>query len=397
MRLASVSIMVLAGFALSACTGEMGDTTCNTIDIPTSGPCVATSVATGQTPVATVIPVVPLPTNVPPSTNVGNSVTLATGDTTIALEFANIISPKPGSLSKLTEISGATNTAKLEIDTKAATNNTWPVAKTMDEFAFGTNSTFGAGLGANYKEYAFIDLGAGVDEELQVWNWTNSHATQYRDVSGAGEARKQAWSFGGNATPVANMPPIGTGGSATYIGKYGATSKTWNWVDPNNPARTLSANGSWQVVGNSLLTADFGTAKFVGTLTPIQWTGWQTLNGGVGRLTVNSTATGNPNFSGFMNDDVIITGTITGNTIANGKAKLDPAKGWLNGNNPAYAGFFGNPTAGPSEVTGVYNFVAVAKDPIGGEPPINDDRRAYVQQSGVFHGCNNPGIGTCPP
>jgi hypothetical protein len=51
-----------------------------------------------------------------------------------------------------------------------------------------------------------------------------------------------------------------------------------------------------------------------------------------------------------------------------------------------YAGFFGNGAPNPLEVTGVYNFVAVIPAPIGGEPPINNDRRGFVQQSGVFHG-----------
>jgi hypothetical protein len=50
---------------------------------------------------------------------------------------------------------------------------------------------------------------------------------------------------------------------------------------------------------------------------------------------------------------------------------------------PMYAGFYG---AAANEVTGAYNFVAVSPDPIGGQPPINDDRRGFVQQSGVFHG-----------
>ncbi len=87
-----------------------------------------------------------------------------------------------------------------------------------------------------------------------------------------------------------------------------------------------------------------------------------------------------------MNDNVLLNGVITGNTVS-GAARLDPAQGWINGTNPMYAGFFG--AAGPSqEVTGVYNFLAVGPDPIGGEPPINDDGRGYVQQSGVFNGCD---------
>jgi C-lobe and N-lobe beta barrels of Tf-binding protein B len=254
----------------------------------------------------------------------------------------------------------------------------------MNEYVYGTNASGGAGLGGTYKEYrAFSnDPAAGVfDEELQVWHWGNSYGTQYRDVTGAGgEARHQAWSFGGTATPTANMP---TGGTASYNGRYGATSKTYSFIDDNNPLRKLSANGSWQVEGASNINVDFGTAQMTGTLTPQTWRGYETLNGGVGRTTVLSSNTADPNFSGFMNDNVILKGSVTGNTISNGTAELDPNQGWLSGVNPMYAGFFG--AAGPNEVTGVYNFVAVNPEPIGGVRPINDDRRGFVQQSGVFH------------
>ena len=64
-----------------------------------------------------------------------------------------------------------------------------------------------------------------------------------------------------------------------------------------------------------------------------------------------------PNWASFMNDNVILNGVITGNTVS-GAAWLDPAQGWINGTNPMYAGFFG--AAGASqEVTGVYNFLAI--------------------------------------
>jgi hypothetical protein len=169
----------------------------------------------------------------------------------------------------------------------------------------------------------------------------------------------------------------------TYTGRYGATSRTWNFIDGPSTTKTLSANGSWRVEGDSQITTNFGTGgTMTGTLTPRTWTGFQTLNQASGPLTVLSSDTGNVNFAGFMNDNVVLKGSITGNTIA-GTAELDPNQGWLSGVNPMYAGFFG--AGGPTEVTGVYNFVAVTPYPIGGEPPINDDRRGYVQQSGVFN------------
>ena len=39
-----------------------------------------------------------------------------------------------------------------------------------------------------------------------------------------------------------------------------------------------------------------------------------------------------------MDDNVVLNGTITGNTVS-GAARLDPAQGWINGTNPMYAGF----------------------------------------------------------
>jgi hypothetical protein len=388
MRFGSVSALVLTGFALAACAGDSGDTTCGNLSI--TNPCVAAATSTSGA-AATLTPIVPVPTGTGTSTNVGNTTTLGTGDTTIALEFANLISPAAGSQSTLTEVAGTPNTAKLAIDTKATSNGDWPIPKTMDEYVAGTNSTGGIGLGGTYKEYRKISPG-GADEELQVWHWGNSYGTQYRDVTGSGgEARHQAWSFGGTATATANMP---TGGTASYNGQYGATSKTYNFVDDSNPLRKLSANGSWQVEGTSQITANFGTAQMTGTLTPQTWRGTETLNGGTARRTVLSSNTADPNFSGFMNDNVVLKGSISGNTVS-GTAEMDPSQGWINGVNPMYAGFFG--ATGPKEVTGVYNFVAVNPDPIGGQPPINDDTRGYVQQSGIFNGSCTPGVGACPP
>ena len=381
MRLGSVSALVLTGFALAACGGgEFGDTTCGTLDITPSGPCVAAATpTTGGTP--TVVPTVPVPTTPDTSTNTGNTTSLATGDKTIALEFANLVSPEAtGAISKLTRTSGSPNTAKIQIDTNAPSNSLWGVPRTMDEYIPGTiragvNGTGGVGLGNSvYHEYHTLKPGnVAVDEELQVWQWGNSYATQYRDVSnGSGQARRQAWSFGGTAATA--MP---TGGTATYNGSYGSTAKTWNWVD--GPTVAVSANGNWQVEGTSTVNADFGTGQMNGTLTPRTWTGRSVQDFPVQIVL----GTGDINQKTFMNDQIIIKGTITGNTITNGTASLDPSQGWLNGTNPAYAGFFG--AGAPTEVTGAFNFVAAQPTPIGGIPPINDDRRGFVQQSGVFN------------
>ncbi len=381
MRIGSVSLLVLAAFALAACEGT--PTTGSTASANAPGlcglACPDPALAGNPTP-----PVVTPDPDDPDNTNVGNPTVLATGDTTIALENAVIKSPAGGSLSRLTLTANAPpvlDTAMIEIDTRTSNNGNWPVPKTMDEYEYGTAASGGAGLGGTYKEYRIISAtgsGTVVDEELQVWTWGNSYGTQYREEDGGGDARRQAWSFGGNRT--AAMPTIGT---ANYTGRYGATSKTWNWVD-NDPLRTIDINNSWRVEGTSNINANFGTAQLTGTLTPTTWTAREDVS----RIfvPVPSANPADPNWASFMDDDVVLNGVITGNTVS-GAARLNPLLGWLNGTNPMYAGFFG--PAGPTqEVTGVYNFLAVSPDPIGGAPPTNDPGRGFVQQSGVFNGCD---------
>lgn len=378
MRIGSVSALTLAAVVLAACegtptTGSSGsNATLALCGLSCPDPVIQGDDATP--------PVPPVDPDDPDNTNTGNTANFTTGDTTIALENAVIKSPAGGSLSRLTLTNNTApdlDTARIEINTRTANNSSWPVAKTMDEYEAGTNATGGMGLGGNYKEYRILN-GETSDEELQVWTWGSSYGTQYRDVGGGGgDARRQAWSFGGTRTP--NMS---TAGSATYTGRYGATSKTWNWVD-NTPG-TVAINNSWRVEGASNIVADFGTSRLTGTLTPNSWTA---RDGGRNFVQILSSDTGNTNWASFMNDNVLLNGVITGNTVS-GAARLDPALGWVNGTNPMYAGFFG-PTGPSQEVTGVYNFLAVNPDPIGGEPPINDDGRGYVQQSGVFNACDS--------
>jgi hypothetical protein len=371
MRIGSASALVLAAFALAACEGT-----------PTTGSS-SSNATLALCGLNCPDPVIEGPDATPPvigdpdddtNTNTGNPTQLNTGDTTIALQKGVIKSPIiGGALSRLT-LTPATpdtpRTAMIEIDTKTANNGAWPVPKTMPEHEVAA----GSGLGGNYREYHFVNT--GVDEELQVWTWGSSYGTQYRDVNGGGEARRQAWSFGGTRTP--NMP---TTGSATYTGRYGATSQTWNWVD-NTPG-TVAINNSWRVEGDSAITANFGTRQLTGTLTPNSWTA---RDSGRNFVQILSSDTLNTNWASFMNDNVLLNGVIAGNTVS-GAARLNPAQGWINGANPMYAGFFG--TAGPAqEVTGVYNFLAMNPDPIGGEPPINDDGRGFVQQSGIFNACD---------
>jgi C-lobe and N-lobe beta barrels of Tf-binding protein B len=384
MRLASASALILSAFALAACTGGAMDSgtlsSLSSLNLPcTLDTCPLNAVPTtngnaGGNPV-------PTPTTPTTNTNVGNATNLSSGDKTIALESATLVSPiATGALSILTETAGATNTARLAIDTNAASNGTWPIPKTMDEYTYGTAASGGAGLGGSYKEYHVLSPNVGgtvIDEELQIWHWGNSYATQYREIAGAGDARRQAWSFGGTKASA-----MQTTVAVTWTGQYGATSKTWNWIDDPASPKTLSANNSWQVNGTSSIGIDFAAGTINGTLTPSTWIGEQNLNGGVGKRSVTAGNTADANHAGFMDANVQLKGTITGNTVF-GNAQLAPTDGYISGINPMYAAFFG--TSAATEITGAYTFVAVEPEPVGGNIPINNDTRGFVQQSGVFH------------
>lgn len=368
------------GSALSlASSGEVCGVGTGNCATPTTTPPTGTTTPPGT-------PVVVIP---PPPPNTGNTSTFTTGDGTIALEKSVLVSSKADpAFSKLVIATGP-NTATYSIDPKSPNKALWPTSKTMDEYTFGTNASAGVGLGGTYKEYRALNTssaGTATDEELQVWNWNYSYGTQYRDAGGGGEAIHQAWSFGGTRTASAAMP---VSGSANYLGQFGATAKTWSWIDSKNPNQTVSRNNIWRVNGTTALTANFATSQFSGILTPKTWNAWATMNGGIGFTDVDATNPLDPNYTSFMSSNVILKGTITkstatGNSIT-GTAALDPAKGWVSNTtlNPMYAAFFG-PTA--NEVTGVFNVEAVAPDPIGGTKPINDDRRGYIEMSGVFNG-----------
>ena len=221
---------------------------------------------------------------------------------------------------------------------------------------------------------------------MQVWAWSESYATQYRNTPNGGEAVQQAWSFGGNKTPLGAMP---VGGSATYNGRFVATAKTANYLKPSGAL--VDPNALWRVQGASQLTANFGPSGTVaGTLTPETWTSYQAgLSGATYTKTVGVTPTPpysaieTPNYS-FYNTTVALNGTITGNTYAGttaGSATLSGA--FISGDETMYGGFFG---AAGAETTGVFHVTGMDPDPIGGSAGINDDRRGYLTIQGAFHG-----------
>ncbi len=374
-------------------------------------------------PVVTATVVTPVTVTPNPTPNTGSTTKLTTGDLTIALEKSTVVStknnPVTGTLadpifSQLTIATGVNgagpNTAKFEIDTHSPNAALWPVAKNMKEYTPGTcydlatgitllgciqaGGVGGVGLGGTYKEYRAYSSALGQDEELQVWNWKYSYGTQYRDVaSGGADAVHQAWSAGGTKTATASVP---TSGTANYAGQFGATAKTWNWIDnPNDTIATMSANNVWSVIGKSNLTADFGTGGFSGVLTPEKWETWRSRNGAIGFGIVDVTlpkipanAVNTANIQPFMTTAIFLNGTIQSdkNTIR-GTATLDQANslGFITDEttNVMNAGIFG-PTA--NEISGVFNVNGTSPQPKGGQFPINDDRRGYIEMSGVFNG-----------
>jgi C-lobe and N-lobe beta barrels of Tf-binding protein B len=423
MRPVPLFFLLLSSVSLAACAGGGGALTASGTLSDTTEVCGVNDTGAGCSPSSWVDPSTPPttpPVVTPPpppggtgtgGTNTGNDQRLATGDVTIIKEAAKLKSSKakPG-LSKLT-IDSVAGTAKIQIDTKQpdAQNKLWPAAKELEEFTYGTkydDATIATrNLGGTYKEYralSYNDDDSSADEVLQVWNWGHSYGTQYRDLTSGGEAGHQAWSFGGTKTALDKMP---TTGSINYNGRFGSTAKTWSWEDPSN-GRIVSANNIWRVTGAATGTADFATGNFQATLTPEAWNAYASLNGGKGFTFVSAGGSDDAaneaadvNYNDFMNDKIILKGKISaggattgaiGNTIA-GTATMQTVEtatgtdnGWVTNktSNPFYGAFFGD---NADEVTGVFNLEAVAPDPVGGDIPINDDRRGFIQHTGVFN------------
>ena len=396
MRIGSVSTLVLSAFALAACEG-----------VPSVGPStdISTLAMCGLAcPAGIPAPSTGTSSTGNSSTSGGNSASLtpATSDTTIALEKSVYVKPASGtSLSVLAAgTSPATTTAQIlsgtkptkmtiSIDTKSATNGSWPVPIQMSEYTFGSNAADptggnngGAGVGpaGGYREYRAFSLtpGSERDETLQVWAWTNSYATQYRNTPSGGEAAQQAWSFGGNKTAV--MP---VAGNPTYNGRFVATAKTSNYLKPDGA--NIDPNALWRVEGASQVNAHFGTGLVDGTLTPHTWTSFQPGISNYYMKTVGvppvlpATILGEPNYS-FYNSTVTLNGTITGNTYA-GTADLNNK--FISSDQTMYGGFFG---AGATETAGVFHVTGADPLPIGGSAGINGDTRGFLTIDGAFHG-----------
>ena len=392
--------MLAVSTALSGCVSNTLDnlsslsTGCTTSTTSVSCPS-ATSTTGGTTGGTTGTTGTTGGTTPPPNTNTGNTSGLtpsATTDTTLALESNLAISTQGNaavsklSSSPLLATVGATNS--FTINTNTASNGSWPITKTMDYYpAGGTTSSLVDN--PRYAEYRYFKKGT-YDEELQVWNWTNSYATQYRDVTNSGTAPlHQAWSFGGNYTPVASMPTANA--NVNYHGSWTATAQTSNWTDTTDPLQTVSYNNNWRVRGTSALVANFGAGAFSGTL---HSTDWVALNkNGNAFVDIDTSVASVNRLDPVMLADVKLGGTITTSAAANahpnqinGTANMDNTTyGWITttGSNPMYGGFFG---AGASEVAGVFALDTAIPAPTGGNTAINSDLRGFLSMSGMFHG-----------
>lgn len=333
--------------------------------------------------------------------NQGNNTRLTTGDKTIIIEKSTLkmTEANPG-LSKIT-VNATGTAAQIEIDTKQSdeANAKWPKAKTLAEYPAGTHDdTFNMGAGSGYREYRAYEKDVA-DEVLQLWSFNGgqSHIAQYRNLTEGGEAGMQAWTFGGKNKGVA-MP---TGGTVNYTGRYGATAKTDNWITPDDA--TITTDNLWSITGRADATADFGNDSFVAKLTPESWEAVDKQSNRVqviltpGGGCAGSVLGGVNDCFGFMTSNVYINGTISSggditgsaniNTVADADANNSPDTNqniWLNSqtSNPFYGAFFG---AGAAEAVGVFSLDATAPDPIGGDNPINDDRRGFISMSGALH------------
>ncbi len=431
MRITSISALAVAAFTAAACSGDETassltgtnasmELSCSLecLPVPNTGNGATTGGGTGINSDSGI------GTATGGGAAGGNTTNLSAGDTTIAIEKSKLAVTKSGtSLSSLSatnaEIFAATKptTMTFKIDTNTNSNGNWPVPVTMTEYLPGTNNVdnwdSGNKAGATYREYRVISGRDGNerDEELQLWVWGNSYATQYRNAIAGEEAVQQAWSFGGNKTASTAMP---TGGAATYNGRWVGTAKAANFAKVDG--QPINPNVLWRVQGNATINANFGTGNVTGTLTPETWTSYQetlqatftqNVGGGfwVGNdaaprpqgtvLMAGTTVLGSPHYyTDIYDTQVSLNGTIgtgTNNNTYSGTANF--TNGYVTGDNPFYGGFFG---ATATETTGIFTGFGTLPYPVGGSAGINGDRRGYLTINGAFNGTCTPGV-TCAP
>jgi len=251
------------------------------------------------------------------------------------------------------------------------------------------------GTNANYSEYRKIT--ATTDSELQYWRFNTSnntdplndpkygYAAHYRDA----KSGQDAWFFGGtDATDPTTITLLPT---ANYTGQYVFAATTSGWGDAES---YQTADGQWRGNGTASLTADFGNARFGGTLTPQYWEKYEnadtiTVNPNTRDVTVNVTTTtalpGSLDIREFHTADITLNGTISGNKISGDPNNaVDIGSGqFVTGERALQGGFYGN---NAEQITGVFATYGVLPNPSGSNIGINDDRRKTIDIQGVFHG-----------
>jgi hypothetical protein len=274
-----------------------------------------------------------------------------------------------------------------------------------------------AGSKDKYREYRVKDTAANRDEVLQVWNWNDSYSLQYQNQIISGDAKQQAWSFGGKE--ATNMP---TSGKSKYQGRFAATAKIEGWKAGKDS--DINPNTVWKVQGSSEITADFGasTDNVTGTLTPETWNSfqtkpdafytWYTKEAAVA-TTDNSTRPASigtpvtPEYK-FYSTKIKLKGTVgagdtTTTTTAGGVTTTTPVKNiysgsaeldkFTPGDNTMLGGFFGTDA---HETTGVFSTKGTRTEQIGGTDGQIDTFTGTESINGTFNGQCTPGV-TCAP
>ena len=248
----------------------------------------------------------------------------------------------------------------------------------------GVNPNF-----TGYKQYHKIIGGADgtttTDAELQIWSYQFSNIGKYtvwNDPSAANNNNVSLF-FDGSATPTTALPA----GSATYRGKFGGIGVASNWLSPtrtvddpfdtaDTAGKTYDPNGTWRVVGDTTVVADFGAGTVNGTINNMTWrkfTGSETSPDGFITITPGETAKPFSNYT--------FNGTITDNTFA-GNAQ-GQAGSVVTGNNAVNGGFFG---PNGEEVAGVVSVETTSPSPTDGLTTNDANRRGFIKLDGVFQG-----------
>jgi hypothetical protein len=278
-----------------------------------------------------------------------------------------------------------------------------------DQIVGYMGSKANAGSKDNYREYSISDAAANRDEVLQVWNWDDSYAVQYQNRIIKGDAKQQAWTFGGKeATKV----PTGT---ARYQGRFAATAKVEGWKAGKDS--DINPNVAWKVQGSSDVTADFTNSTVDGTLSPETWTSFQTkpdafytwytkeaTRATADNLTkpasVDTPVT--PEFT-FYSTKIKLKGTIvagdTTKPVKNAYSGTAKLLGFKTGDNVMYGGIY---SADGHVSTGVFSTKGTRTEEIGGTDGEIDTFTGTVSVNGMFNGqctlgkAGDPGV-TCSP